>query len=78
MISTVAGVVAGVSAFGFSLPFPIVFAVITSLLDLIPQWGATLAALVLVLAGLTTRQLSHSFSATTLTSIGAKYRNEGS
>ena len=53
MISIVAGVVAGVSAFGFGLPFPIVLAVITGLLDLIPQLGATLAALVLVLAGLT-------------------------
>ena len=53
MISVVAGVVAGLSAFAFGLPFPIVLAVITGLLDLIPQLGATLAALILVLAGLT-------------------------
>jgi len=53
MISIVAGVVAGLSAFAFGLPFPIVLAVITGLLDLIPQLGATLAAFILVLAGLT-------------------------
>jgi predicted PurR-regulated permease PerM len=53
MISLVAGAVAGLSAFALGLPFPIVLAVITGLLDLIPQLGATLAALILVLAGLT-------------------------
>jgi predicted PurR-regulated permease PerM len=53
MISFVAGAVAGLSAFALGLPFPIVLAVITGLLDLIPQLGATLAALILVLAGLT-------------------------
>jgi predicted PurR-regulated permease PerM len=53
MISIVAGAVAGLSAFALGLPFPIVLAVITGLLDLIPQLGATLAALILVLAGLT-------------------------
>jgi predicted PurR-regulated permease PerM len=53
MISIVAGVVAGLSAFALGLPFPIVLAVLTGLLDLIPQLGATLAALLLVLAGLT-------------------------
>jgi predicted PurR-regulated permease PerM len=52
-ISIVAGVVAGLSAFAFGLPFPIVLAIITGLLDLIPQLGATLAGLILVLAGLT-------------------------
>jgi predicted PurR-regulated permease PerM len=53
MISIVAGTVAGLSAFAFGLPFPIVLAVIAGLLDLVPQLGATIAALVLVLAGLT-------------------------
>jgi predicted PurR-regulated permease PerM len=53
IISIGAGVVAGLSAFALGLPFPIVLAVITGLLDLIPQLGATLAALLLVLAGLT-------------------------
>ncbi len=53
MISVVAGTVAGLAAFAFGLPFPIVLAVITGLLDLVPQLGATIAALILVLAGLT-------------------------
>jgi predicted PurR-regulated permease PerM len=53
MISIVAGVVAGLAAFALGLPYPIVLAVITGLLDLIPQLGATLAALILVLAALT-------------------------
>jgi predicted PurR-regulated permease PerM len=53
MISIVAAVVAGLSAFAFGLPFPIVLAVIAGLLDLIPQLGATIAGLILVLAGLT-------------------------
>ena len=53
VISVVAGLVAGLSAFAFGLPFPIVLAVITGLLDLIPQLGATLAAVILVLASLT-------------------------
>jgi predicted PurR-regulated permease PerM len=53
MISIVAGTVAGLSAFAFGLPFPIVLAAIVGLLDLVPQVGATIAALVLVLAGLT-------------------------
>jgi predicted PurR-regulated permease PerM len=53
VISVVAGLVAGLSAFAFGLPFPIVLAVITGLLDLIPQLGATLAAVILVLAALT-------------------------
>jgi predicted PurR-regulated permease PerM len=53
MISIVAGTVAGASAFAFGLPFPIVLAVIAGLLDLVPQLGATIAAVVLVLAGLT-------------------------
>ena len=43
-ISLVAAVVAGVSAWIFGLPFPIVLAVMTGFLDLIPQVGATLAA----------------------------------
>ncbi|HTX11308.1 MAG TPA: AI-2E family transporter [Solirubrobacteraceae bacterium] len=53
LISIVAGVVAGLSAFAFGLPYPVVLAVITGLLDLIPQLGATLAGLLLVLAALT-------------------------
>ena len=53
MISIVAGTVAGASAFALGLPFPIVLAVIAGLLDLVPQLGATIAAVVLVLAGLT-------------------------
>jgi predicted PurR-regulated permease PerM len=52
-VSVVAATVAGVSAWAFGLPFPIVLAVITGLLDLIPQVGATIAAVILVLVGLT-------------------------
>ena len=37
----------------FGLPFPIVLAVITGLLDLIPQVGATIAAVILVAVALT-------------------------
>jgi predicted PurR-regulated permease PerM len=52
-ISVVAATVAGLSAWLFGLPFPIVLAVLTGFLDLIPQVGATLAAIVLVAVGLT-------------------------
>ncbi len=52
-ISLVAGTVAGLSAWIFGLPFPIVLAVLTGFLDLIPQVGATVAAVVLVLVALT-------------------------
>lgn len=52
-ISCVAGTVAGLSAWAFGLPFPIVLAVMTGFLDLIPQVGATLAAVVLVAIALT-------------------------
>jgi predicted PurR-regulated permease PerM len=52
-ISLVAATVAGVSAWAFGLPFPIVLAVLTGFLDLIPQVGATIAAVILVLVGLT-------------------------
>jgi predicted PurR-regulated permease PerM len=52
-ISLVAATVAGVSAWIFGLPFPIVLAVLTGFLDLIPQVGATIAAVVLVLVALT-------------------------
>jgi predicted PurR-regulated permease PerM len=52
-ISLVAATVAGVSAWAFGLPFPIVLAVITGLLDLIPQVGATVAAVILTLVALT-------------------------
>jgi predicted PurR-regulated permease PerM len=52
-ISLVAATVAGLSAWAFGLPFPIVLAVITGFLDLIPQVGATIAAVILVLVALT-------------------------
>src|SRR4051794_394137 len=52
-ISLVAATVAGLSAWAFGLPFPIVLAVITGFLDLIPQVGATIAAIVLIAVGLT-------------------------
>ena len=52
-ISIVAATVAGVSAWLLGLPFPIVLAVITGFLDLIPQVGATIAAIILVAVALT-------------------------
>jgi predicted PurR-regulated permease PerM len=52
-ISVIAGTVAGLSAWALGLPFPIVLAVITGLLDLIPQVGATIAAVILVAVALT-------------------------
>ena len=52
-ISVVAATVAGVSAWALGLPFPIVLAVITGFLDLIPQVGATIAAIILVAVALT-------------------------
>lgn len=52
-ISLVAATVAGLSAWIFGLPFPIVLAVIVGLLDLIPQVGATVAAVILVAIALT-------------------------
>jgi predicted PurR-regulated permease PerM len=52
-ISVVAATVAGLSAWAFGLPFPIVLALITGFLDLIPQVGATIAAVILVLVALT-------------------------
>jgi predicted PurR-regulated permease PerM len=52
-ISIVAAVVAGLSAWALGLPFPIVLAVMTGLLDLIPQIGATIAAVILTLVALT-------------------------
>jgi predicted PurR-regulated permease PerM len=52
-ISLVAGTVAGLSAWALGLPFPIVLAVITGFLDLIPQVGATVAAVILVGVALT-------------------------
>lgn len=52
-ISIVAATVAGLSAWAFGLPFPIVLAVITGLLDLIPQVGATIAAVILTAVALT-------------------------
>ena len=52
-ISVVAGTVAGVSAWALGLPFPMVLAVIAGLLDLIPQIGATIAAVILTAVALT-------------------------
>lgn len=52
-ISLVAGTVAGLSSWAFGLPFPIVLAVIAAFLDLIPQVGATVAAVILVAVALT-------------------------
>ena len=52
-ISLVAATVAGVTAYALGLPFPIVLAVITGFLDLIPQVGATIAAVILVAVALT-------------------------
>jgi predicted PurR-regulated permease PerM len=53
-ISVVAATVAGLSAWAFGLPFPIVLAVIVGLLDLIPQVGATIAAVILVAVAIST------------------------
>lgn len=52
-ISCVAGTVAGLSAWALGMPFPVVLAVITGFLDLIPQVGATIAAVILVAIALT-------------------------
>jgi predicted PurR-regulated permease PerM len=52
-ISIVAGTVAGVSSWALGLPFPVVLAVIAGFLDLIPQVGATIASIILVLVALT-------------------------
>jgi predicted PurR-regulated permease PerM len=52
-ISCIAALVAGLSAWALGLPFPIVLAVITGFLDLIPQVGATIAAVILVAVALT-------------------------
>jgi predicted PurR-regulated permease PerM len=52
-ISIVAGTVAGLSAWILGLPFPVVLGVITGLLDLIPQVGATVAAVILAAVALT-------------------------
>jgi len=52
-VSCVAATVAGLSAWALGLPFPIVLALITGLLDLIPQIGATIAAIILALVALT-------------------------
>jgi predicted PurR-regulated permease PerM len=52
-ISLVAAAVAGLSAWALGLPFPIVLAVMTGFLDLIPQVGATIAAVILVAVALT-------------------------
>jgi predicted PurR-regulated permease PerM len=52
-ISIIAGTVAGVSSWLLGLPFPVVLGVITGLLDLIPQVGATVAAVILSVVAVT-------------------------
>lgn len=52
-ISLVAGTITFVAATLLDMPFPIVLAVMTGLLDLIPQVGATVAAIILVMIALT-------------------------
>jgi predicted PurR-regulated permease PerM len=52
-VSIIAGLVAFVSCTLLGLPFPVVLAVITGLLDLIPQVGATIAAVILTAVALT-------------------------
>jgi predicted PurR-regulated permease PerM len=52
-ISIIAATVAGLSAWAFGLPFPIVLAMIAGFLDLIPQVGATIASVILVAVALT-------------------------
>ncbi len=52
-ISVVAGTITFIAATLLDLPFPIVLAVMTGLLDLIPQVGATVAAIILVAIALT-------------------------
>lgn len=52
-ISILAGTVAFITATLLDMPFPIVLAVLTGLLDLIPQIGATIAGIILVAVALT-------------------------
>jgi predicted PurR-regulated permease PerM len=52
-ISVVAGLVLGLSSWALGLPFALVLGVIAGLLDLIPQIGATIAAVILVGVALT-------------------------
>jgi predicted PurR-regulated permease PerM len=52
-ISILAGLVGGLSAWAFGLPFPIVLGLIAGVLDLIPQVGATVASIILVAVALT-------------------------
>ena len=52
-ISCVAATVAGLTSWLLGLPFPIVLAVLTGFLDLIPQIGATIAAVILTAVALT-------------------------
>ena len=48
VISVIAGTVVGVTALLVDAPFPIVLAVIVGLLDLIPQVGSMIAAIIVV------------------------------
>jgi predicted PurR-regulated permease PerM len=52
-VSLVAGTVAFLSCLALGLPFPVVLAVLTGFLDLIPQVGATIAAVILTAVALT-------------------------
>jgi len=52
-ISVLAGLVGGLSAWAFGLPFPVVLGLIAGVLDLIPQVGATVASIILVAVALT-------------------------
>src|SRR3954453_5535397 len=52
-ISIVAGLIAYIACVILGLPFPVVLAVMTGLLDLIPQVGATIAAVILTAVALT-------------------------
>jgi predicted PurR-regulated permease PerM len=52
-ISVIAGVVMGGAAWILGLPYPIVLGIVVGLLDLIPNVGATIAAVILGLIGLT-------------------------
>ncbi len=49
VISVIAGTVVGVTAVLIDAPFPIVLAVIAGVLDLIPQVGSMIAAVIIVL-----------------------------
>jgi predicted PurR-regulated permease PerM len=53
LIGTIAGAIEGTSAWLLGAPFPLALALLAGLLDLIPQVGATIAGIALVLVTLT-------------------------